>query len=173
LLELFYISVAKNASCFNTWYLNNHHMEFPAQIIWFSVWVVRISYSYSKRLICLSKNNIWYQKLQFRCKVHTVFPSHSVSFIVWWTLKNRQDTFLCVPLLSSHCLFRQCIGPILNMKTVLRIYFNWIWKGCWECIVIGYKTGTGCYRTKLFVDPSPDTDTVIGITWTGDRRAIS
>jgi hypothetical protein len=30
----------------------------------------------------------------------TVFPSHSVSFILWWTLKNRQDTFICVPLLS-------------------------------------------------------------------------
>jgi hypothetical protein len=36
---------------------------------------------------------------QCRCKVH------SVSFIVWWTLKNRQDTFLCVPLLSITAYF--------------------------------------------------------------------
>jgi hypothetical protein len=42
----------------------------------------------------------------------TVFPSHSVSFIVWGILKNRawQDTFLCVPLLSITVYFVNIVG---------------------------------------------------------------
>jgi hypothetical protein len=30
----------------------------------------------------------------------------------------------------------------------------WIWKRLWEAIAIGYNTGTGFYRPKLFVNPS-------------------
>jgi hypothetical protein len=47
----------------------------------------------------------------------------------------------------------------------------WIWSRFWEGIANGYITGTGCYRPKIFVNPSrpngqqspPSPDTVIGI----------
>jgi hypothetical protein len=36
---------------------------------------------------------------------------------------------------------------------------SWIWKRFWEGIAIGYRTGTGHYRPKLFVNPSrPNTN---------------
>jgi hypothetical protein len=63
--------------------------------------LVRKSFCYA---CSTSNNNIFKLEwrrghfLRTRWKVPPVFQSHSVSFIVWWTLKNRQDTFLCVPI---------------------------------------------------------------------------
>jgi hypothetical protein len=57
---------------------------------------------------------------------------------------------------KSHPLI---IGPTGPLDKLLGRF--WIWKRFWEGIAIGYKSGAGYYRPKLFVNPSrPNTNKV-------------
>jgi hypothetical protein len=60
----------------------------------------------------------------------------------------------------------QIIGPICPLDKLLDRF--WIWKRFSEGIAIGYKTGTGFYRTKLFVNPSSINTQKVSIS---DNRA--
>jgi hypothetical protein len=46
----------------------------------------------------------------------------------------------------------QIIGPTGLLDRLLDRF--WIWRQFWEGITVVYKTGIGCYRPKLFVNPS-------------------